>query len=71
MGFINVLIEWLYAITLAAGGAVMARTVLWYMDRAIGVNFKNWLRSANHHEKAIYFSARFVGVCLLFGLALS
>lgn len=71
MGLFNILIEWLYAITLAIGAAVMARTLLWYMDKAIGINFKKWLDGADHNAKAIYFSARFIGVCLLFGLALS
>lgn len=71
MGIFNILIEWLYTMTLAMGAAVMARTLLWYMDKAIGINFKKWLDGADHNAKAIYFSARFIGVCLLFGLALS
>ena len=71
MTWVNVFIEWLYAISLAAGGALMARLLLAYFDRRAGGHFKRWIDNANSTDLAIYYGARFVGVGLLFGLALS
>jgi len=42
--------------------------LLRYMDLLLGVDFKAWLQGAPSNEKAIYFSARVVAFCLLFGL---
>lgn len=71
MGLISILTEWLYTISLAAGGAIMARLLLAYFDLRAGGHFKHWIDNAEGIELSIYYAARFIGVCLLFGLALS
>ena len=68
---INVLIELAFQLTVAAGGALMARLLLAYFDRRSGGHFKRWIDNANSTDLAIYYGTRILAVCLLFGLALS
>lgn len=65
------LIEFAYSIAVALAGLAAARAALWALDHSLGFNFKAWYQNASSTDKAMYYSARFIGVCLLLGLALS
>lgn len=49
---------------------VFIRLTLRMFDEVIGFNFKTWLHNSAPKDKALYLSARFIGVCILFGLIL-
>lgn len=52
--------------------AVMAiiflRLTLVILDRVIGFKFSEWVSASSATDKAIYFSARFVAVAIMFGM---
>lgn len=49
-----------------------ARLALAYFDERAGINVNNWLRNtANGNQKAVYFSARFFVVVLVFGFVVA
>lgn len=71
MGFLNVMIEWGYTVSLALFAAILARGLLYYFDKKIKFNFNEWFLNANDQNKAIYLSARIIAVCLLVGVVIS
>ena len=71
MGFLNVFIEWGYTVSLALFAAILARGLLYYFDKKINFNFKDWFLNANDQNKAIYLSARIIAICLLVGIVIS
>lgn len=63
-----------FVLSLIKAGAVIAaaRLALAYFDERAGINVNNWLRNtANGNQKAIYFSARFFVVVLVFGFVVA
>lgn len=40
-------------------------------DRAGGVIFRDWMKHASSSDRALYFGLRFLGICILLGLAVS
>ena len=41
-------------------------SAIYMMDRIFKINVKGWLNEAGPVAQAIYFGARFIGLCLLF-----
>lgn len=46
-------------------------TLYWFDTSPIGRTFLTTVSSWSDHAQAVYFGARFIGVCLVVGLALS
>lgn len=62
-GILNKIITALMAV-------IFVRAMLYMFDRVVGFQFKEWLDASSPQDKAIYLSARFIGVCILFGMIL-
>lgn len=47
----------------------MVLIMLRFMDYQLGLSFKQWLEGASDVARSIYYSARVLAFCVLFGLA--
>jgi len=48
----------------------VARLALRNLDKAVGFDFKAWLKGASDEATAVYLSARIIAIAVLFGLVL-
>lgn len=68
----SAIIQGAFKLTLAATAIVVARMTLKWLDWSIeDDSFADTLRTAQPAEKMHYFAARFLGVCIIIGLAIS
>jgi hypothetical protein len=68
----SAIIQGAFKLTLAATAIVVARLTLKWLDWSIeDDSFQQTLKTAEPHSKMLYFAARFLGVCLIIGLAIS
>lgn len=68
----SAVIQGLFKLTLAAAAIVVARLTLKWLDWSIeDDSFQQTLKTASPPEKMHYFAARFLGVCIIIGLAIS
>lgn len=68
---ISAVIQALFKLTLAVMAILVARSTLLWLDRKTGMNFFEILQGASANAQLAYFSARFIGVCILVGLVVS
>lgn len=72
MGYEAVIIQGLFKIALALIGIIMGRaTLLWFDYWLVGSKFTNWLDKASDIAKGVYYGARFIGVAIIIGCAIS
>lgn len=70
----SMLLQGAFKIILALLALLMARLgLLWFDHYLMPESFKNWITSDETTDiaKSVYFGLRLLGVCLLFGLAIS
>ena len=68
----SAVIQGAFKLTLAATAIIVARLTLKWLDWSIeDDSFAQTLKTASPPEKMHYFAARFLGVCLIIGLAIS
>jgi len=62
----------LFKLTLALAGIALAWLTLRFLDNHIeNDSFQQTFATATSEWKMVYFTGRFVGVCLLYGMVLS
>lgn len=47
---------------------VISRIALANLDKAVGFDFKEWIKNASDQAVGIYLGARIIAICLLFAL---
>jgi len=68
----SAIIQGAFKLCLAASAILVARFTLMWFDHTIeDDSFAQTLKHAEPHSKMLYFAARFLGVCIVVGLALS
>ena len=60
-----------YKLMLAIIALPFARLTLRWFDNFFPSTKFTWLEKADDHAKAIYYGARFLAICVLFGFAIS
>lgn len=70
MDLITIAIGFMLKLASALIAFLIARLALRNLDKAAGFDFKEWINNADDHAKGMYFGARIIAVCLLFGIIL-
>lgn len=72
-GYGPVVVGWIFNLIYMATACVVIVTLLRYLDRGLGINFRRDILNVLQTDPkavAVYFAARFIGACLLAGLML-
>jgi len=68
----SMLISFCFSLLKVLTVLAVARLALTYLDNRLGMSVNEFIRStANAHDKAMYFSARFVAVLFVFGFIMA
>ncbi len=60
----------IFKLFMALAAILMARFTLVWLDKNFDTDFAGTMKDADPNARMYYFAARFVGVCLIVGLAI-